>query len=76
MSTAIHLHIERVIIDEAVHRAGPEAVRAALAAQLPALLAERDGAAGVRRTDISTLSHHTAGEVAARLPSHSPAARK
>lgn len=35
----INLHIERVVIDEAVHRAGPEAVRAALADQLPALLA-------------------------------------
>jgi hypothetical protein len=49
----INFHLERVVIDEAVHRAGPEAIKAALAAQLPALLAEygltqpKDGGAAV-----------------------------
>lgn len=68
MSTAINLHIERVIIDEAVHRAGPAAVRAALAAQLPALLAEHGTPNGLARP--------AAGTTAARLPSPSPAAQK
>lgn len=62
--TAINLHIERVVIDEAVHRAGPDAVRAALAAQLPALLAEHGG---VSRSDSASLSRHAAGSVAADL---------
>ena len=43
--SAIHLHIEHIVIDEAVHRAGPEAVRAALEAQLPSLLAAGTGGA-------------------------------
>ena len=75
-ASAINLHIEHVVIDEAVHRAGPEAVRAALAAQLPGLLAEHGGGAGVSRADSASLSRRTAGHVAARLPSPSPTARK
>ncbi len=39
MQAPVHLHIERVVIDEAELRGGPDAVRAAVTAQLPALLA-------------------------------------
>lgn len=45
VAATIHLQIDRVIIDEVVHRSGPDVVRAALESQLPALLA----ANGVRQ---------------------------
>ena len=61
--TAINLHIERVVIDEAVHRAGPEAVRAAVEAQLPALLA-----AGGVREHFRPTAIATAGGIASRIP--------
>lgn len=64
-ATAINLHIEHVIIDEAVHRAGPEAVRAALEAQLPSLLAASTGGA----CKGSALSHVTTDRLADRIGS-------
>jgi hypothetical protein len=67
-TTAINLHIERVVIDEAVHRAGPDAVRAAVEAQLPALLA----AGGVRDYVLPSASA-IAGGIAARIPTSIPA---
>jgi hypothetical protein len=62
-STAINLHIERVVIDEAAHRAGPDAVRAALDSQLPALLA----AGGVRR-DFRPAANAATDAVTACIP--------
>jgi hypothetical protein len=61
-STSINVHLERVIIDEAIHRAGPEAVRAALAAQLPGLLA----ASGVR--EFHPAATATAESLAENIP--------
>jgi hypothetical protein len=62
--TDINLHIERVVIDEAVHRAGPEAVRTALESQLPALLA----AGGVRQ-DFQSAATEFADRIASRVQS-------
>ncbi len=62
-STAINFHIERVIIDEAIHRAGPDAVRAAVEAQLPALLA-----AGGVREHFHPAATATADGIASRIP--------
>lgn len=61
----INLHIDRVVIDEAVHRAGPDAIRAAVAAQLPALLAER----GAGIFDPAVLGHLAADRVSSVKPS-------
>ena len=61
--SSINLHIDRVVIDEAVHRAGPEAVRAALEAQLPMML----GASGGGSFNADAVSEMTANHVADRV---------
>lgn len=66
-SPTINFHIERVLIDEAVHRAGPDAVLSALAAQLPALLF----AGGAPELPPAAITA-TAESVAGRLPTSTP----
>jgi hypothetical protein len=75
-ASAIHLHIERVIIDEAVHQAGPAAIHAALAGQLPALLAEHGAGGALAAAGGASLSRHAAGRIAARIPSISTTGKK
>ena len=67
----INLHIDRVVIDEAVHRAGAEAVRAALEAQLPMMLEARAGGS----FNAGAVSEMTANHVADRV-GPSPSRRK
>ena len=65
---SIHLHIEKIVIDEAVHRAGPDAVRMAVAAQLPALL--RAHAPGLK--DLRQVAQQTANNITRRAGASPP----